>query len=65
MFLRWHYVIDVFAGFALATTAALVSPLITRWEVARRKAHALDLLVPLFGSGSTQGSAPDIERAAA
>ena len=36
MFLRWHYVIDVFAGFALAATAALVSPLVTRWEVARR-----------------------------
>ena len=66
MFLRWHYVIDVFAGFALATTAALVSPLVTRWEVARRGAHALGPLVPLFGSGSTQGSAPDrVGRAAA
>jgi len=66
MFLRWHYVIDVFAGFTLATTAALVAPLITRWEIARRKAHALGPLVPPFGAGSTQGSAPDnIERAAA
>jgi membrane-associated phospholipid phosphatase len=66
MFLRWHYVIDVFAGFVLASVAALVSPLITRWEVARRRTEGLRPLVPLFGSKSTQGSAPDtVERAAA
>jgi hypothetical protein len=66
MFLRWHYVIDVFAGFALASVAALVSPLITRWEVARRRAEGLRPLVPLFGSNTTD-SAPDnnVERAAA
>jgi hypothetical protein len=66
MFLRWHYVIDVFAGFTLASIAALVSPLITRWEVARRRAEGLRPLVPLFGSKPTQDSAPDnVERAAA
>ena len=36
MFLRWHWVVDVIAGFALATTAALVSERIVRWEWARR-----------------------------
>jgi membrane-associated phospholipid phosphatase len=66
MFLRWHYVIDVFAGFMLAVTAALVSPLVTRWEVARRRARGLGLLVPTFGSSATAGSAPDsVGRAAA
>ena len=59
MFLRWHYVIDVFAGFTLATVAALLSPLVTRWEVARRTAQGLAPLVPLFGSSRPQGSAPD------
>ena len=59
MFLRWHYVIDVFAGFSLATVAALLAPRITRWEVARRRAAGLGPLVPLFGSQSPAGSAPD------
>jgi hypothetical protein len=66
MFLRWHYVIDVFAGFALAASAALVSPLITRWEVTRRRTRGLRPLVPLFGSKSAQSSASDgVGRAAA
>jgi hypothetical protein len=59
MFLRWHYVIDVFAGFSLATLAALISPRITRWEVTRRLASNLPLLVPVFGRQSPQNSAPD------
>jgi membrane-associated phospholipid phosphatase len=66
MFLRWHYVIDVFAGFTLATVAALIAPLVTRWEVARRSAGNLQDLVPLFGAGKTPSSAPDhVGRAAA
>ncbi|MES1186090.1 MAG: phosphatase PAP2 family protein [Myxococcales bacterium] len=66
MFLRWHYVIDVFAGFTLAVTAALVAPLITRWEVARRRAQGLANLVPVFGAGAAAGSAPEnVGRAAA
>jgi len=66
MFLRWHYVIDVFAGFALATVAALVAPPVTRWEVSRRRVQGLQPLVPLFGSDNTAGSAPDgVGRAAA
>ncbi len=66
MFLRWHYVIDVLAGFTLATIAALVSPMITRWELARRRAQGLLPLVPLFGSDRRPSSAPDsVGRAAA
>lgn len=66
MFLRWHYVIDVFAGFALAVTAALVSPAVTRWEVARRRAQGLLPLVPMFGSNARASSAPEnVGRAAA
>lgn len=66
MFLRWHYVIDVFAGFALATLAALVSPLVTRWELARRRDQNLPPLVPLFGSKNAPASAPEnVGRAAA
>lgn len=37
MFLRWHYLIDIFAGLTLATTAALVSYRIVRWETPRRE----------------------------
>ena len=36
MFLRWHYLIDIFAGLALATLAALVSHRIVTWEAAHR-----------------------------
>lgn len=66
MFLRWHYVIDVLAGFTLATLAAVVSPKITRWEVARRAARDLGQLVPQFQRETTRNSAPDsVGRAAA
>jgi PAP2 superfamily len=64
MFLRWHYVIDVFAGFTLAVVAALVAPRVTRWEVARRRAQSLPLLVPLFGSRAAQGAPDNAGRAA-
>lgn len=67
MFLRWHYVIDVFAGFTLATIAALVAPVVTRWELARRAEGDLQELVPPFGSSGAASSAPDsdVGRAAA
>lgn len=48
MFLRWHYVIDVFAGFALASFSAWAAPAITRWELKRRARHELGPLCPLF-----------------
>lgn len=46
MFLRWHYVIDVVAGLALATCAALVAPRIMRWELKRREREDLSPLWP-------------------
>lgn len=36
MFLRWHWLIDVFAGLALSFTAAFGSRAIVNWEWARR-----------------------------
>jgi hypothetical protein len=36
MFLRWHWLIDVVAGFTLATTAAFVSRKVIDWEWTRR-----------------------------
>jgi PAP2 superfamily len=37
MFLRWHYLIDIFAGLTVATVANLAGAYVTPWEVARRK----------------------------
>jgi hypothetical protein len=36
MFLRWHYLIDIFAGLTLATFAGIVSWKIVQWETERR-----------------------------
>ncbi len=36
MFLRWHYLIDIFAGLALAAFAGIVSRRVTIWEQSRR-----------------------------
>jgi hypothetical protein len=48
MFLRWHYLVDIFAGIALATTAALVSHRVVRWEAVRRaRQGVLPILSPL------------------
>jgi hypothetical protein len=63
MFLRWHYVIDVIAGFALATAAAVVAPRVTRFELRRRKAQGLGPLVPLFGAPSTDRAPDSVGRA--
>ena len=45
MFLRWHYLIDIFAGLAVATLAALVSQRVVRWEAPRRVRRAV---APIF-----------------
>jgi len=37
MFLRWHYLIDIFAGLTLATTSVLLSEKIVAWEKQRRE----------------------------
>jgi hypothetical protein len=45
MFLRWHYLVDIFAGLTLATTSALVSYRIIRWEEKRRVTRGAE---PIF-----------------
>ncbi len=37
MFLRWHYMIDVIAGLALAGTVAKWVPVVARWDISRRR----------------------------
>lgn len=56
MFLRWHYLIDVIAGFTIAVSAVLVSRPIVRWELARRKREGLGDLWPEFSSAPMSGS---------
>lgn len=52
MFLRWHYLIDIFAGLTLATTAALVSHRIVTWETAQRAQRGvLPIFLPLDWRG--------------
>jgi len=46
MFLRWHYLIDIVAGFALGTFNALFWGRVVEWELARRERLAL---APVFG----------------
>lgn len=46
MFLRWHYIIDVVAGLALATSAAMLAPRVMRWELKRRDRDDLSPLWP-------------------
>ena len=42
MFLRWHYLIDIFAGMTLAATAVLVSGRVMAWEKKRREAWGVN-----------------------
>jgi hypothetical protein len=49
MFLRWHYLIDIVAGLALATAAVFVSERVAGWEKERRrKLGAQDVFEPLL-----------------
>lgn len=47
MFLRWHYLIDILAGFTLAVLCAVVSHRIVTWEESYRKRQGM---TPIFGS---------------
>ena len=42
MFLRWHYLIDIFAGLTLAVFSVYVSHRVVVREIARRKAQSLE-----------------------
>jgi hypothetical protein len=52
MFLRWHYVIDVVAGLALATIAFVLGVHVSEWELARREEHGLGEGWPRFRRGT-------------
>ncbi len=41
MFLRWHYLIDIFAGLALASASVAVAAVVSKWEHTRREADGL------------------------
>ncbi|HYQ41219.1 MAG TPA: phosphatase PAP2 family protein [Polyangiaceae bacterium] len=56
MFLRWHYLIDVIAGFTIAVSTVFASRPITRWEIARRKREGLGDLWPEYSSPPLTGS---------
>jgi len=56
MFLRWHYLIDVVAGFSIAVSAVLLSRPIVRWEIARRRREGLGDLWPEFSNAPLSGS---------
>ncbi|HTQ03159.1 MAG TPA: phosphatase PAP2 family protein [Polyangiaceae bacterium] len=50
MFLRWHWVVDVVVGLALAVTSLVVSVKVTDFELARRAREALMPVWPAFTS---------------
>lgn len=46
MFLRWHYLVDIVAGFSIAVINAIASGAIVRWEEKRRIERKAE---PVFG----------------
>lgn len=46
MFLRWHWLIDIVAGLALAVLAWRLAPVVARWDARRRKLHGLPTAFP-------------------
>lgn len=58
MFLRWHYLLDVFAGLALASTAFATAIRLPAREDARRRAAGLPpIWRPLFSAPRPEGGA--------
>ena len=57
MFLRWHYLIDIFAGLALAALAALLSHRIVTWEaVHRARRGATPIYTRLYGRAGEEAA---------
>lgn len=52
MFLRWHWIVDVVAGLALAVTAQALGVVVTRFELERRARDGLEPVWPEFGRGA-------------
>ncbi|MCC6646092.1 MAG: phosphatase PAP2 family protein [Polyangiaceae bacterium] len=46
LYLRWHYLVDVLAGLALAITFSRLAPRVVDWEEARRRRGGLGPLWP-------------------
>jgi hypothetical protein len=46
MFLRWHWLVDIVAGLALAVAAQALSVVGTRWELRHRRLHELPPIWP-------------------
>lgn len=53
MFLRWHYLVDIFAGIALACFALFVGARIARWDRERRERHGLGPVWPVMFKGKS------------
>ncbi len=49
MFLRWHWLVDVVAGLALAVTSQALGVVVTRFELSRRARDHLQPTWPEFG----------------
>lgn len=62
MFLRWHWMIDIFAGLALAISSALASRKIVDWEWKRRAERGLSPAFTRMTFGSGRPSADDDEK---
>ena len=62
MFLRWHYLIDIFAGLTVATLAALVSHRVVTWEAPHRIRRAVTpIFTRLEWPGTNRDDEPDDE----
>ena len=58
MFLRWHYLIDIFAGLTLATFAALASHPIVTWEAGHRVRRGVTPIYTRLDGGAREEAAP-------
>jgi hypothetical protein len=58
MFLRWHWIVDVVAGLALATTAQVLAALVTTYELERRARLSLEPTWPHWPTFRRPGPPP-------